>query len=317
MTLDISVVIATYDRPQGLAATLESCLRQTNALGLSGEILVLDNHPSQNGRPVVGAMAAASPWPVRHVTELTRNMSTLRNRGFAEAQGAMVAFIDDDETAAPDWLDELVTTLRRNRADIVVGPRLAQFTAGGPPPYDPTGRQFIRDLGLNNGALIRLAANSGKPRYGLGTGNSLFYVSSCFANGERAMRESFGDAGGEDAELFVRLYRRGRRIVWAARAVVTETVPPHRTAIDYRLVRTVREAQHYMAIYLDGARRPRLAALELRAKGLIQIVAGGLLAALTLEFWSRRRLKGRLLIANGLGKMKWTRRVGYIQELNT
>ena len=128
------------------------------------------------------------------------------------------------------------------------------------------------------------------------------------------MREAFGDAGGEDAELFVRLHRRGRRIVWAARAFVTETVPPHRTTVAYRLTRTLREAQHYVSIYRDGARRPRLTALELWAKGVLQVTVGGLWAALTLEFLSNQRLSARILIANGLGKVRWAKPVGYIIE---
>ena len=317
MTVDCSIVIATYNRPEGLAQTLASCLGQTNALGLTGEIVVLDNHPTQSGQPVAEAAKGALPWPVRHVTELTRNMSTLRNRGFSEARGKLLAFIDDDEVAAPDWLDELVGALRATDAAIAVGPRLARFAAGAPPAYDPTGAQFVRDLKLADHALVDLTAPSGKPNYGLGTGNSLYDLASCFGDGEPAMREAFGDAGGEDAELFVRLHRKGRPIVWAARAFVTETVPTNRTAVSYRLTRTLREAQHYVSIYRDGSKRPKLTALELWAKGLLQIAVGGLLTLLTLEFLSDRRLSARILISNGLGKMSWAKPIGYINESTT
>lgn len=310
---DLSIVVCTYDRPPSLDATLRSCLAQTNALGLSIEIVVVDNHPSGNGRPVVEALAGGASWPVRYVTELTRNMSTLRNRGFAEARGPLVAFIDDDEVAEPVWLDQLVGALRATDADIAVGPRLAVF-AGEAPSYDPTGSQFVRDLGLPDRALIPLTAPSGKPRYGLGTGNSLFDASRCFPHGEPAMREAFGDAGGEDAELFVRLYGQGRRIVWAAKAVVTETVAPHRTAVTYRLIRVRREAQHYVSIYLDATPRPRLTWAKLMAKGLAQTIVGFAFSAVTFEFGSRRRLAGRVLMEHGLGKLLWKRAVGYIAE---
>ncbi|HJV41813.1 glycosyltransferase family 2 protein [Caulobacter sp.] len=310
---DLSIVVCTYDRPASLDATLRSCLAQTNALGLAIEIVVIDNHPSGSGRPVVEALAGGASWPVRYVTELTRNMSTLRNRGFAEASGRLVAFIDDDEVAEPVWLDQLVGALRATDADIAVGPRLAVF-AGEAPSYDPTGSQFVRDLGLPDLALIPLTAPSGKPRYGLGTGNSLFDVSRCFPNGEPAMREAFGDAGGEDAELFVRLYGQGRRIAWAAQAVVTETVAPHRTAVTYRLIRVRREAQHYVSIYLDATPNPRLTWAKLMAKGLAQTIVGFVFSVMTFEFGSRRRLAGRSLMEHGLGKLLWKRAVGYIAE---
>jgi succinoglycan biosynthesis protein ExoM len=310
---DLSIAICTYDRPDGLAATLRSCLGQTNALGLSIEIVVIDNHPSGSARAVVESLSAEAAWPLRYVTELTRNMSTLRNRGFAECRGRLVAMIDDDEIAAPDWLDQLVGALRVADADIAVGPRLAKFQ-DAPPAYDPSGSQFVRDLHLADGALIQLTKASGKPQYGLGTGNSLFDTARCFPDGQPAMREAFGDAGGEDAELFTRLHRQGRRIVWAAKAFVTETVAPHRTKVAYRLIRVRRETQHYVSIYLDAARRPALAWTTLMAKGLLQLAAGAALAIATFEFGSERRLKGRLLMEHGLGKLIWRRSVGYIAE---
>jgi len=310
---DLTLAIATYDRPALLQLTLASCLAQDNSLGLSLEIVVVDNHPSGNGRAVVEALAEGAPWPLRYITDLTRNMSTLRNRGFSEARGTMVAFIDDDEVASPDWTDQLVSALRKADADIAVGPRLATFEQG-PPAYDPTGSQFARDLHLPDGALVVLTEASGKPRYGLGTGNSLFHVARCFPDGEPAMREAFGDAGGEDAELFVRLHRNGRRIVWAAKAFVTEAVAPHRTEVAYRLLRTRRETQHYVSIYIDAASRPGLAWAILMAKGVVQLVAGAALAVLTWEFGSQRRLAARLQMAHGLGKLSWKRPVGYISE---
>ena len=312
--VDVSIVIATYDRPDSLRDTLASCFAQTNALGLRLELVVLDNHPAQTARPLVESLASAAPWPLRHVTELTRNMSTLRNRGFAEARGRQVAIIDDDEVAAPDWLDQLVEALQAGDADIAVGPRLAVFASGAAPGYDPQGRQFVRDLGLPNGALLELTTAAGKPRYGLGTGNSLFHLDRCFPDGVAAMRPEFGDAGGEDAELFARLHRLGRRIVWAALATVTETVSPHRTTVAYRLLRTRREAQHYVAIYTDATRRPRLIWAILTLKGLAQVAAGAALAMATLEFGSLRRIAGRMLIAHGLGKLTARRPVGYIVE---
>ena len=313
---ELSVVICTYDRPAGLAATLRSVLGQDNAGGQAREIVVIDNHPSGSGRDVVEGLAG-SPVPIRYVTELTRNMSALRNRGFAEAQGRLVAMIDDDEVAAPDWLDRLVEALHAAKADIAVGPRLAAFEGGAAPAYDPKGNQFTRDLHLADHTLIALTEPSGKPRYGLGTGNSLFDTLACFPGREPPMREAFGDAGGEDAELFVRLHRRGRRIVWAARAFVTETVTANRTSVAYRLIRTRRETQHYVSIYLDGASMRPLALAVLTAKGVLQVGAGAALALFGGELWSDRRITGRLLIQHGLGKLTWTRPVGYIVEINT
>ena len=311
---DLTVAILTYDRPAGLAATLASCMGQCNRLGLMIEIVVVDNHPSGSGEAVVQAARAEAAWPIRYIQDLSRNMATLRNRGFAEARGRWLAIIDDDETADAGWTDALIGALQSTDTDIAIGPRLAVFEAGAPPSYDPKGAQFVRDLSLPDLAEIRLTAPSGKPRYGLGTGNSAFDLQRCFPDRQPAMREAFGDAGGEDAELFVRLHRQGRRIIWAARARVTETVSRNRTAVPYRLIRTRRETQHYVSIYVDAARRPGLARLELLAKGLMQLAAGAIMTLVTLEFASDTRLRWRRLMEHGLGKLTWRRPVGFIDE---
>ncbi|OXE37653.1 MAG: hypothetical protein CGW95_00285 [Phenylobacterium zucineum] len=313
-SVDVSIVIATYNRPQQLAQTLMSCLGQSNRLGQVIEIVVVDNHPSQNGGPVVEQMDANSPFPIRYIADPVRNMSALRNRGFTEARGRWVAIIDDDEIADHDWLDELIGTAQARDADIAVGPCLASFSTGCPPAYDPTGAYFKRDLGLKDGSIIDLSHADGKPRYGLGSGNSAFNMARCFPNLEAPMRLEFGDGGGEDSELFLRLHRSGRRIVWAAKAFVTETVPAHRTKIDYRLKRARREAQDYVRLYVDVTPKPALVRTILLAKGMIQVMAGFMIALLTIEFGSELRLRGRLMMAHGMGKLIWTPRVGYISE---
>lgn len=314
---DFSLVVCTYDRPDHLALTLRSCLAQTNNRNLIIELLVVDNHPSGSGRAVCDAVSAETARPIRYVTDLTRNMSVLRNRGFAEARGRWLAFIDDDEVADPDWTDAMAAAFEASGADIVVGPRLARFETGAAPAYDATGAQFTRDLNLPDLAEIVLTDPDGRPRYGLGTGNSAFDMARCFVPGRPPMREAFGDAGGEDAELFVRLYREGKKIIWAKDARVTETVAAHRTLPAYRFIRTRRETQHYVAISLDQSPNRRLTWLLMLAKGLLQIAFGLALSVLTWEFGSERRTNGRMLIAHGLGKISWLKPVGYISETSS
>lgn len=309
--MDLTISIATYDRPQLLADTLRSCLAQRNALGLKIEIVVTDNHPAAAGLAVAREMSKGAALPIRWQADLTRNMSALRNAGIAAARGAMLAFIDDDEIADPDWTDQLVEALRVADADIAVGLRAAVF-AKSAPAFDPAGDSFVRRLDLEPGALVELMRADGKPLHGLGTGNSLFKMATCFPD-PGAFDEAFGDAGGEDAELMVRLYKQGRRIVWAPQARVVETVPPHRTLAAYRLIRAKREAQHYVNIYLAHSPAPARIGLILRLKGLIQVAAGAVIAVVGFEFGSERRLRGRLLMANGLGKLT-SRQVGYIKE---
>lgn len=310
---DVTISIATYDRPETLETTLKSCLAQQNKLGLKCEILVTDNHPSGSAEAVVGRLAKGAVFPIRYQQDLTRNMSALRNAGIKAARGAYVTVIDDDEFADPDWLDELMGTVRRTGADIAVGPRLAIFAAGRPPAYDPHARYFARVYDLPPDAPIALVAPDGRPRYGLGTGNSIFRADTCFRDDE-PFDLAYGDAHGEDIEFFMRQYLEGRSIVWAATARVTEIVPEHRTAVAYRLIRARRETQIYVSTYTAHAPDPSRVRLLLAVKGAIQMSLGAALSVLTFEFGSKSRVKGRLMMTNGLGKLSWRNRVGYIDE---
>lgn len=312
-SFDVTISIATYDRVALLKETIQSCLDQRNALGLRYEILITDNHPSGNAEAMVKEIAAASPIQVRYQQDHTRNMSALRNVGIKQALGDYVAFIDDDEVADPDWLDELIGCLRRTGADFAVGPRLAIFAEGAPPPYDPQALVFERNFNLPSGAPMELVRPDGKTNYGLGTGNSIFRVSTCMTDAE-PFDLTFGNAGGEDVEFFVRLYQRGLKLVWAAKAKVTEVVPAHRTEIAYRLIRTRRESQIHRATYIAAAANPGRIQMELTLKGLIQVALGWLITISTWEFGSKRRLKGRALIEIGKGKISLRKPVGYINE---
>src|SRR5438046_5288307 len=55
-------------------------------------------------------VVSATPLPealkigVRNVVEINRNPATRRNRAVSEAEGEILAFIDDDAVADPDWL---------------------------------------------------------------------------------------------------------------------------------------------------------------------------------------------------------------------
>jgi succinoglycan biosynthesis protein ExoM len=311
--LDLTISIATYDRNVLLAETIRSCIDQTNALGLTYEIVVTDNHPDALGKTVVDAMAPASPVPIRYIQETARNMSVLRNASIADARGTYLAFVDDDEFADPHWTDELVGALRRTGADIAVGRRLAVFNAGRPPAYDPTGRTFERHADLKPDQTIELVRADGKPLYGFGTGNSIYVKATCF-QGPEPFKIAFGDGHGEDMEFLMRMYREGKRLVWAENAVVTEVIMDHRLLTPYRFVRARRETQVFVMHYLEHAPHPGRVRLLLAVQGLIQMVSGAVMTLLTWEFGSVKSIRFRRLFIKGQSKLFFHNPVRYIDE---
>jgi len=102
---DISIVIATYDRPAALARCLDSLVLQQTNRGY--EIVVVDNHP-QSG--LTAATAARFPG-VRWREEPVAGLSRARNRGLLAARGKVIVTTDDDIVAPPEWIDKLTAPL--------------------------------------------------------------------------------------------------------------------------------------------------------------------------------------------------------------
>jgi glycosyltransferase involved in cell wall biosynthesis len=92
----ISVIVCTRDR----ALSLERCLQSLQKLDYPAfEVVVIDNCSRD---PNVARVVAESGF--RYVREDRPGLDWARNRGFAEAQYDIVAYIDDDALAAPTWL---------------------------------------------------------------------------------------------------------------------------------------------------------------------------------------------------------------------
>src|SRR5919106_3122590 len=97
----VSVVVPTRDRAEYLEVTLESLTGQI--ADCHRELLVVDDG-SGDATPEVAAQAG-----VRCVSHgRPRGLNVARNTGIRESSAPLIAFIDDDVLAPPNWLHELV-----------------------------------------------------------------------------------------------------------------------------------------------------------------------------------------------------------------
>jgi glycosyltransferase involved in cell wall biosynthesis len=98
----ISVVVCTYNRAELLVDALQSLCEQT--LDSSEyEVIIVDNN-STDGTRAVAERFAANYGNVRYCLEPRQNLSYARNRGWQEARGDYVGYIDDDGRAPAQWL---------------------------------------------------------------------------------------------------------------------------------------------------------------------------------------------------------------------
>jgi len=101
--LQISLVIPAHNEEAYIGGCLDSVL--ANAAGRFHEIIVIDNASSDRTAEV----AAARPG-VRVVTESAKGLTRARQRGYLEATGEYVAYIDADTRMPPGWFDRVERT---------------------------------------------------------------------------------------------------------------------------------------------------------------------------------------------------------------
>uniref|UniRef100_C6BLV9 Glycosyl transferase family 2 n=2 Tax=Ralstonia pickettii TaxID=329 RepID=C6BLV9_RALP1 len=204
----MSVIIATWRRPQMLQRCLDGLLAQTfDAHRL--ELVVADDGPDDATHAVVERFAAAAPvWRVRYVpVHDTQGPAAARNRGWQAATGDIIAFTDDDTIPAPTWLAE--------------GWRVMSGCDGSAPPDAATGAVRI--------PLPALPTDYERDASGLM--HAEFVTANCFVR--RAMLERisgfderFRLAWREDSDLQFRMLDAGGRIVHAPAAVMHHPVRP-------------------------------------------------------------------------------------------
>lgn len=228
----ISVCVANYKRPEGLRRLLDGLGRLTFAQGDAPgvEVIVVDNEARGRAAAVCREAEPAFPWTLRCLEEPRRGITYARNRGLlaASPDADFLAFIDDDEVPATSWLEALLRARELHAADVVTGPVVPRLDPGVPawvvrgrffgPRSHPDGQRL--GVAFTNNTLMRAAI----PRE-LG----------------RAFDHRFALTGGEDTDFFMSVARAGYRIVWAADALVYETVPASRASVGWILRRGYRE----------------------------------------------------------------------------
>ena len=114
--LDIAAIICTHNRDRYLGAAIDSLLQQ-NADNY--EILVIDNGSTDNTRQVVESRLSNPRLKYFYEPEL--GLSVARNRGAKETTAPVLAYLDDDAEASPQWLRVIQNAFQDNDRLAIAG----------------------------------------------------------------------------------------------------------------------------------------------------------------------------------------------------
>ncbi len=144
----VSVVIPTHGRPDDLEIALDSVVRQTFDPG-AFEVVVVDNAASEACATQVAGWRKKAACAVHYVAEPRIGLHNARHTGARRADGEILAYIDDDCQATPDWLTALCEGFVASEV-AVVGGAVEPIWAAPPPPWVadlPPGYLSLLDLG--------------------------------------------------------------------------------------------------------------------------------------------------------------------------
>jgi glycosyltransferase involved in cell wall biosynthesis len=222
----ICVCVCTYKRPEFLKRLLWEVNRQATSGLFSVSIAVVDNDAERSAEAVVAELRPSLLVPVSYDVEPQRSIARARNRVVAMTEADYLAFIDDDEFPAANWLLLLFTTCREYKADGVLGPVLRHFEQK-PPEWLQKSRFFIRPIYPTG---LQVAWHDSR------TSNALVRRETVLGD-EPPFRPQF--RAGEDQDFFRRKTEQGFRFVWSDEAVVYETIPPNRWTRVYQVRRAL------------------------------------------------------------------------------
>lgn len=212
----VSVVVATYRRPESLRNLLADLSAQAMPSERFEVIVVDDGSPEQ---AIVAVAGATMPLHTRFIRIQNSGPGAARDTGALQAKGYIVVFLDDDMRIAPDFLSAHLGAHGAGApGHVVLGNIRADSSLAEKPLFERFHARQIKRFkdGARSGALPLRGVH-------LCTGNVSMRLADYVAVGgfDRSLRRS------EDRDLGIRLEALGCRFVFGTGAVATHGSDHH------------------------------------------------------------------------------------------
>ena len=139
--MEISIIIATYDRFDSLRRLLTGIRTHFGAVDIEHEVIIANNARddaiARKIEQVVKEFNSGAGAEFRTVREPLAGKCRAQNTAIQTARGKVLAFFDDDVEVTPQWLGVAVDFFRREPFDVMQGPILV-------PPEVENNEEFLR-----------------------------------------------------------------------------------------------------------------------------------------------------------------------------
>src|SRR5258708_7953607 len=225
-TANVSVIICTYteERWQDLAAAIESIQQQT--LRAHQVIVVVDHNKS-----LLERVHTQFPGVFAVENMEAQGLSGARNSGIAHASGTLVAFLDDDATAEPTWLELLCRCCEDQRVLGVGGTVVPEWLSKQPRWFPP---EFYWVIGCTYLPTPKQPVVVRNPFGGCTCfKQEIFEIVGCFRH--EIGRTGTRPMGGEETELCIRAKQQSPKkfFLYEPRARIHHRIPAKRATWHY------------------------------------------------------------------------------------
>ncbi|MBB4439185.1 MULTISPECIES: glycosyltransferase family A protein [Rhizobium] len=279
--LKIAVGVLTYRRLDGIAKLLDVMTRQARhpARPYHLTMVIVDNDAAGSARATVESFGQTGAYDLIYVIEQNQGIPFARNRALDSAPPGtdLFCFLDDDEWPVDGWLDAMLETREKNRADCVYGPVQPVYPEN-PPEYFIKARVFERKKN-KDGQRISYAAS-----------NNVMFDYPLIRSWNLRFEEKMRFTGGTDYLFFNQAIRRGMQVFWADKALVHDIVPASRMTWKWVLQRQYRLGNTFaVSEVLHGNLKRRI---YRAAYGATRVVLGMVMlpAILISPYWGMRAL---------------------------
>src|SRR5271157_3222925 len=126
MTIILSIIICTYNRDKILKNALVALSVPLLANSEAWEVLIIDNASTDSTKETVDRFISQSP-NFSYYYESQVGLSFARNRGWQEAKGEYVAYLDDDCRIPLDWIPKALKIIDEKFPLAFGGPYLPDY----------------------------------------------------------------------------------------------------------------------------------------------------------------------------------------------
>lgn len=231
----ISVIICTFKIPDFFYLTLDSIINQ-NISPNKYEIIIVDYNTSNIIPSPIQDIIGQSKCNIIYSPESRKGLSTARNTGIKQTNSEIVAFIDDDAVADPDWLSSILEIYEKDIDAWAVGGKVLPIWGAKRPDWlDDTLLRMLSivEWGEECRPLIW-------PERLIGTNISfkkVVFSKIGFFN-VKLGRKGKILIGGEDTEIQERIHQINKRVMYTPKAIVNHLVPQERLTKNYFLNRS-------------------------------------------------------------------------------